>query len=337
MDVVTNSFALAVLLAWATPFQAGLDAMQRKDFARAETELTNVLKVKPLPADILLAAHCQRAQARVGLGRKEAAREDFRTVVASGREHPLRAEALRGFREAGGEAKGLWPTNAPPETWKKFVEAGQQEGSLAGLRSYLSDDLWRMLNLMETSLRLTGEEFAKEVLGELAQLDVGEVDMDDQRAVARMTLVRNDTRITLEMLPAGDGWVVNRLLGIAANDREGVIMDLAGQAQPVIMVNGRIVNIDQQIAIGGGKVQASVVVRRGEAAKARVEKKDVPPEQQAEIRKLIAQLAAAAPAERAAARARLKSFGEAARPFLREEMDNADPEIATTVRELLGE
>jgi len=66
-----------------------------------------------------------------------------------------------------------------------------------------------------------------------------------------------------------------------------------------------------------------------------VKKEDVPKETSAEIVKLIKQLGDNDPKSRNAARKRLKEIGTPALPFLKEHENDSDPEIQTSIRELL--
>jgi tetratricopeptide (TPR) repeat protein len=66
-----------------------------------------------------------------------------------------------------------------------------------------------------------------------------------------------------------------------------------------------------------------------------IKKEDVAKDIAAEMAQLIPKLGDRDSKVRAAARARIKEIGVPAIPFLREEANNADPEISTTVKELL--
>lgn len=66
-----------------------------------------------------------------------------------------------------------------------------------------------------------------------------------------------------------------------------------------------------------------------------IKKEDVDKAVAAEVADLIGKLGDKESRVRAAARNRLKEIGPAARPFLKEQENNADPEIQTAVRELL--
>jgi hypothetical protein len=66
-----------------------------------------------------------------------------------------------------------------------------------------------------------------------------------------------------------------------------------------------------------------------------IKKEDVAKDIAAEVSGLIKKLGDKDSKARAAARKRLKEIGSPAIPFLREQEDNADPEIQSTVRELL--
>jgi len=67
-----------------------------------------------------------------------------------------------------------------------------------------------------------------------------------------------------------------------------------------------------------------------------VREDDVSREIQGEIAALIKQLGDGDPGRRAAARKALEAMGPATWPFLEKELDNPDPEISMSVRELLG-
>ena len=158
-----------------------------------------------------------------------------------------------------------------------------------------------------------------------------------------LTLERNGLRMTLAARRAGDQWVFDDLKSLDRLEPEEPVEAAGAAAAPDARVAFNIVG--GQGAFGGGVAVINGRVIQLGNAQVRMETQvpavtnDAPVtvEQRGEIEKLVRDLGAADAEVRARARAKLRELGPAAHGVLKEHRNDTDVEVATTVRELLGE
>jgi len=107
-------------------------------------------------------------------------------------------------------------------------------------------------------------------------------------------------------------------------------------ASPFAAEGGRyVLHIDGSVELATEENFARMATEQKWAIPSLVKKEDVAKDVAAEVAGLIKKLGDKDSKVRAAAKKRLKEIGAPAIPFLKEQEDNADPEIQSTVRELL--
>ncbi|MBU4460641.1 MAG: hypothetical protein KJ579_08740, partial [Verrucomicrobia bacterium] len=176
---------------------------------------------------------------------------------------------------------------------------------------------------------------------------------------ATLTLERNGLRATLAARSTGDMWIFHDIVSLerledaapadappaaaavaAAGPNAQIAIQIAG-GNAMAFGGGGIAVINGQVIHLGGDVAGDVRIRvdSSQAAQAAALTNAPPPTeaQRGEIETLIKDLGSAQAATRAAARTRLRQMGPSAYGVLKEHRADADVEIATTVRELLGE
>jgi hypothetical protein len=351
---------VAALLSMTTNLQASVAAMDRLDFERAEAEATRVIDAAAAPPHVAEAARILRARAVARGGRGKDAVQDLEWVRAHAVSEGLRVEASAELRRLDGPAGSS--TRAPRTPRRDW----------AGLGSAVArgDDAVALKRVQGPLLRLAEacNGLAPAVSGAPPRAASGLAWVVNEWRGAKVTetvdgdsgtlaLERNGLRMTLAARNTGEGWVFHDLVSLESLEAAGSAAPPALEAAPaaaagpnaqiavniagghamafgagggVAVVNGRVIHLGAGF---GGDVQI-----RLEPEPAAVT--NVPPISEAqrdEVEALVRNLGAADAVVRAQARARLKGLGPAAHPVLKEHRADADVEIATTVRELLGE
>ncbi len=347
---------VAALLAMTTNLQASVAAMEKLDFERATAAATQLIDATNAPPHIAEAARIIRARANLRGGRAPEAMKDLDWVRANGISEGLRAEASGELGKAGGLSRSSTRSvRTPRREWSmllSLVARGDGEAALQRVQGPLR----RMVDALDgltpaaagspprpgAGLLWAVNEWRNAKAAETLEGDTG-----------KLVLERNGLRMTLAARSAGDAWVFHDLVSmerleagepaeaaamaaVAAPNAQIAVHLAGGNAMAfggggVAVINGRV------IQLGGGFIN-NVQIQADTTAKAVVT--NVPPvneAQRGEIEALIRNLGAAEAATRAKARAALKELGPSAHAVLKEHRADADVEIATTVRELMGE
>ncbi len=312
---------LAVILGLTARFQAGIEAMKAGDPAKAAAEMTAVIKAEPGLPDLASGARLLRGQALKAQSKVPEALEDFRWLATHDVAPDVRKKAREEFAAAGGKPESLAPELPPLAEWKRM------QAAIAG------DEGRRVTDWLSPAFRKQLAAMG-EMMGESEPLDIGiwfaEDDalltgqaMDEAVGTAALTFREDSQVIQVEWVQDGPRWRINRLRqeleeedaapGVAILDGPMAVDGERGGDRP-----------------SGGKGPAAA--ESGDLAAGA----DPAPELKAEVEGCIAKLGSADGAIRAQARARLKAIGEAARPLLKKHASDPDPEVATSVRELLA-
>lgn len=313
-------FTLATLLALSAHLHDGSEALAKKDYARATTELTAVVDAKLAPDPMPAAARLLRAEAHAGAGRNDAALADLRHVATHDVPLPLRHQAREAWTKAGGDPAKLLPAITPVETLDALRAAVAREDHPAAI-ARVGGRLMLMLRAI-ADVEGSGHE-AEMMTGMLEQLGNMRVVLQtaDQEA-GRVTLsVRNDSeRGVLTMQQDGDVWLLTdyKMLG-------PVFGADGGPDEPAVAGEVRVPGSPPGVAAPGAPAANPVTTNAPE----------LPPALRDEADRWIATLREGDAAARADARRRLKAMGAAIRPLLESRKNDPDPEIAASVRELL--
>lgn len=316
---------LAALLALSAHLHEGSDALAKKDYARAATELTAVVEAKLAPDPLPAAARLLRAEAHAGAGRRDAAMDDLRFVATHDTPPPLRRQAREAWTKAGGDPAKLLPAVTPADTLDALRAAVAREDHPAA-SARVGGRLLLMLRAM-ADMEGSGHE-AEMMTGMLEQLGNMRIALqtEDQDA-GRITLsVRNDSeRGLLTMQQDGDVWLLTdyKMLGpVFGADGDPDESAVAGEA--------RVPGVPPGVAASSAGVPGATT-----AGPATAMAPAIPPALRDEADRWIAMLREGDAAARADARRRLKAMGAAIRPLLESRRNDPDPEIAASVREVL--
>ncbi|MBM4155158.1 MAG: hypothetical protein FJ221_09040 [Lentisphaerae bacterium] len=298
---------LAAVLALTAHFQAGVDAMKAGDPARAATEMTAVIRAEPGLPELSAGARLLRGQALKARSKTAEALDDFRWLATRDVAPDIRKKAREEYAAAGGKPESLAPEVPPLAEWKRLQEA---------IRGEQGRQVWNWLaGPFGRSLRILGGMMGEELeAGDVAfwfaedeAVLVGQA-IDEAAGTARLTFREDEQTIHVDWTQDGARWLIS---GLQHEDGGGGIPQLAVTDVPRLSSEGEK---DEAPAAGAG----------------------LTPELKAEIDTCIGRLGAADAAVRAGARARLREIGEAAKPQLKARAGDGDPEIATSIRELLG-
>ena len=364
---------LAAVLAMSAHFQTGAEALKQLDFEKAETEAAAIIEVAPTNSVLSEAARIMRAKARVAMRRKEDALQDLRWVGQRSENPGLRAEALTMFEQlAEGRASTLLPQRSPRTEFYRILSDVRRGGAESAVQR-VGGPLREWIDAAGANLPepAEGQTRAGNALKALAPEWLGvnarpaDERIDAAAGKAELTVLRNSVPYVFTMRQSGDSWMLWGIKSMpapaAAGDTNAAasaganvaaagpaaaqalaqaamanvqFRAMGGMAQGVAVINGQVIHLGGD----GGMIQITSSSSASPTnAVADVSTNEVPAEKRAEISKLIGELGAPDAAARAKARTRLKEMGAVARPFLRERTSDPDVEIATTVRELLGE
>ncbi len=348
---------VAALLAMTTNLQASVAAADRLDFERAAAEAGRVIAATNAPPQVAEAARILRARALERGGNRDEAARDLQWVRFNGVSEGLRQEAATELRRLDGpQTAATRSVRTPRRTWAHLTSSLARSDD-AGALQCVQGPLRRLVEALKgmapavtgaPSRAVSGLAWA---VGEWRGAKAVEMMEGD---TGTLMLEKNGLRMTLAARNTGDSWVLHDLVSLECldadrtADADGIAAAAAPNAQialniaggqamafggggGIAVVNGRVIHLGAGF---GGDVQ----IRLESAEPAAVT--NAPPvseAQRGEMEALIRNLGAADAVVRAQARARLKGMGSAAHPVLKEHRADADVEIATTVRELLGE
>lgn len=352
-------FTVGALLALATNLQGSVEAGGRLDFERAAALAGHVVEATNAPPQLVEAARILRARANLRAGRKKEAATDLEWVRVYGVSDGLRAEAA-------GELKRI---DVAPVRSPRAARTPRREWFGIGLLLARGDDEAALQRVQGPLRRIVDacRGLVPAAAGEVPRAGAGLAWIVNEWRNAKMTetlegdagtltLERNGLRMTLAARSAGDLWMFHDLVSLerleeapaaAAPDAAAAVAAAGPNAQIAIQIaggnamafgGGGIAVINGQVIHLGGDVAGDVRIRVDSAQAAALTNVPPPTEaQRGEIEALIKDLGSAQAATRAAARTRLRQMGPSAHGVLKEHRADADVEIATTVRELLGE
>lgn len=349
---------VAALMAMTTNLQASVAAAEKLDFERAAAEAARVIEVTNAPPHVVEAARILRARALVRGGNREAAARDLQWVRANAVSEGLRQEAAGELRRLDGpQVASTRSVRTPRRTWSLLTTSlarGDDAGALQcvqGPLRRLAEALGGMAPAVTGAPSRAASGLAWAVGEWRGAKAVETIDGD----TGTLMLERNGLRMTLAARNAGDVWVFHDLVSLECLNAEQAAAPAPGAAEAIpnaqvalnliggngmafgggggiAVVNGRVIHL-------GGGFDGNVQIRV-DSAPAAAATTNAPPVDEArrtEIEAMIRDLGAPAADTRARARAKLKELGPAAHGILKEHRADADVEIATTVRELLGE
>lgn len=297
---------LAAMLALTAHFQAGVEALKAGDPVRAATEMTAVIRAEPGLPELSACARMLRGQALKAQSKTAEALDDFRWLATRAVAPDLRKKAREAFAAADGKPESLAPGIPPLAEWKRMQEAIREDEGRR-MWNWLTGPFGRSLRMFADMM---GEVEPDDIARWLAEDDsvlVGQA-LDEAAGTARLTFREGGQTIHVDWVQEGPRWLV---AGLKHEGGEDEI--------PQLMVTDVHTPSD-----GSGKDEAPAAGAGPPAAL------------KAEIESCIDRLGAADAKVRATARARLREIGEVARPQLQARAADADPEIATSVRELIA-
>ena len=311
---------LALLLALLGHFQAGLQALQAGNFDRANAELTLVIDARPGLDALRDEARLYRADARRQAGKKDDALADLGALLTRpGLDARVRAQAVARFKAAAGDPQSLLPKRTPYEVFVAMRDAAKRKAEPEVMAS-VGEPLMTVLNtiqtaMMESRAAVMGgepESMILEALGEMDNVRLSAQTADPLAGRATLVLqIEDEVLLTFDFTLHGDRWKLSNLASI----------------QPI----GRMA------MAGGGEGLVRTPVQTPAAPAAPAAKRDeVPPERQKEIRQRIDELASPDYRVRSAAVKRLREIGPDARPWLEDNRNHPDLDVAETIKELLG-
>ncbi len=301
---------LAAVLALTARFQAGVEAMKAGNPSKAAAELSAVVRADPGLPDLAHGARLLRGQALMAWSKREEALDDFRWLATRDVPPDIRKQAREEFVAAGGKPEALVPELPPLAEWKRIQEA-IRGGEGRTVWDWMSEPLRQDLKAMGEMMGDSDPDAVALWFEEEDSMLTGQA-VNDAAGTARLTFREDGHTIHIDWVQDGSRWRIARLRH-----------EEAAEHIPLLAVT------DEPMP-SGGRGDASAAA--GADAKTPV----LPPDLKTEIEQCIVRLGAADAAVRARARTRLKEIGEPAWPLLRQRADDPDPEIATTVRELLA-
>jgi hypothetical protein len=249
-----------------------------------------------------------RAEAYGRTGSKAEALQDAATLLKATEDAALRKKALALYAAHGGELKDLRPKAGPKARMDAFFAALKKDDFKAA-RQILSGPLLHLVQLADkvyaAENRREGRSFLSEFARESGMFVFSGESFNDTNQTATLSISIQDHMVfTLGLVQQEGAWTAATVQDIKKIERP----------RPVEMANAR---------------------DAVEPPRTEIRKEDVPEAVATEIQALIVKLGDADARLRAAARRRLKEIGAPATPFLREQVNHADPEIQSAVRELL--
>ena len=314
----TATLTLAAILTLTARFHAGVEAQKAGDSARAAAELTAVIQADPGLPDLAAAARLVRGQVLRAEKKTDAALEDFQWLATRDVVPDLRTKAREEFVATGGKTESLAPALPPLAEWKRLQEA--IHGGRAGrVREWMAGPMRLLLDtLTDMMVGFEPEELAS-MFDEEDAILLGQA-TDEAAGTARLSFRQDGMDIRVDWVQEGARWLIRRLR----------IEESVNGAPPMVMVDGDIVAAGDEWSdpLPPG-------VRRVKDAASDAAAPTPSPVLKLEIERCITDLGHKDAAVRAAARTRLREIGAPARASLKARADDPDPEIATTVRELL--
>ena len=300
--------ALAVIVGLSANFHDGLKNLENKAYAQAVTNFTVVITAEPTVAEMKTLSLHYRAEAYGRAGSKAEALQDAATLLKTTDDEALRKKALAIYSAHGGELKDLRPKAGPKARMDAFFAALKKDDFKAA-RQILSGPLLHLVQLADkvyaAENRREGRSFLSEFARESGMFVFSGESFNDTNQTATLSISIQDHMVfTLGLVQQDGAWTATTVQDIKKIERP----------RPVEMANAP------------DAVEPPRTVLR---------KEDVPEAVAAEIQGLIVKLGDPDAMLRAAARRRLKEIGAPATPFLREQVDHADPEVQSAVRELL--
>jgi hypothetical protein len=300
--------ALAVIVGLSANFHDGLKNMENKAYAQAVTNFTAVITAEPTVAEMKALSLLYRAEAYGHTGSKSEALQDATTLLKATDDAALRKRALAIYSAHGGELKDLRPKIGPKARMDAFFAALQKDDFKAA-RQILAGPVQHLVQLADkvyaAENRREGRSFLSEFARESGMFVFSGESFNDTNQTATLSISIQDHMVfTLGLVQQDGAWTAATVQDIKKIERP----------RPIEMANPPVAR---------------------EPPRTVLRKEDVPEAVAAEIQGLIVKLGDADAMLRAAARRRLKEIGAPATPFLRKQVDHADPEVQSAVRELL--
>lgn len=301
--------ALAVAIGMTGAFQSGLESLQKEEHAKAAAFFTEVIEAEVPAEPLYWPALYYRAEANAAGGDREAALKDAGTLLISDAPELIKSKAQALYLSQKGDLKALRPKTGPKAFMEKTLAAliKDEQGEA---RNNISGPLSEVLKVMEVMSEAHGMRRRGGFLSEIVRESAGVVFSDEQF---------NDTNRTATVLMSMHRESVGLRIGLENRKGEWSATELKEMIRRRVELHA----IDQM-------PQAAPA-----APVPTVRKEDVDEALASEIAGLIKDLGNGQASVRAAARRRLAEVKDSARPFLAERVDDPDPEVQMTIRELL--
>ncbi|MBM4165126.1 MAG: hypothetical protein FJ222_11910 [Lentisphaerae bacterium] len=302
--------ALAVIVGLSANFHDGLKNLENKAYAQAVTNFTAVITAEPTVAEMKALSLLYRAEAYGRAGSKAEALQDAATLLKTTEDAAQRKKALALYAAHGGELKDLRPKVGPKARMDAFF-AALQKADVTAAKQSLSGPLLHLVQIAdkvyaaESRRDREGVSFLSEFARESGMFVFAGESFNDTNQTATLSIsIQNHMVFTLGLVQQEGAWTAATVQDIRKIERP----------RPVDRANPP-----------DAREPPQTVIR----------KEDVPEAVAAEVLALIVKLGDADARLRADARRRLKEIGTPATPFLRDQVNHADPEIQSAVRELL--
>lgn len=300
---------LAAAIGMAGAFQSGLESLHEEQYEMAAGYFTKVLEAEVPAQEFYWPALYYRAQAHASRGERDAVLRDAGKLLVSDAAVSLKGKALALFQSQEGDLKALRPETGPKQFLEQAVAAFRLNNEGA-VRDSTSGPLSELIQVMEILSHGRGMGarggFLPGMIGESAGPVFSDEQFDDtnRTATVLMTIHHGVMGMRIGLTNRNGEWSATEL-------KEFVVRDLHNRGfQP----------------IAPGESAASQVT---------MQKEDVDEALALEAQGLIKELGDRQASVRAAARRRLAEIKDAVRPFLEEHVNDPDPEIQMTIRELL--
>lgn len=313
---------LAAILALTARFQAGVDAMKAGDPAKAAAEMSAVLKADPGLPELTAGARLLRGQAFKAQSKSREALEDFRWLATRDVGSDVRKKAREEFAAAGGKPVSLVPELPPPAEWKR-MQASIREGEGRRAWDWMTAKLRKELQSLGEMMGDGDPDNIALWFAEDEAVMTGQA-IDEEAGTAQLTFRENGQTIHVRWVQDGTRWKIDRLRHATPNED--------GDIPQVAITDVAAMDGDEW----GDDLPPGARKKGADGADDAAQAEALAPALKVEIEACLANLGVADAAVRTKARGRLKEIGLAARPLLKKRLNDPDPEIATTVRELLA-
>ena len=301
--------AVAVAIGMTGAFQSGLESLQTEAYEEAVGYFTTVIEAEIPAEELYWPALYYRAQANAARAERSAALSDAGRLLVSDASPLIKNKALALYLAQEGDLEALRPKSGPKQVLENAITAFHK-GDQAGAQPFIAGGLSEALAVMDVFSQAHGMHarrgFLNAILDQNAGIMLTDERFDDtnRTATVMMTMRQGSFGMRIGLVNRNGEWSATELKEVVVQHRHdpftGRVIETEAVTPPVTM---RKEDVDEALA--------------------------------AEVQGLIEALGDGQASVRAAARRRLAAVKDAARPFLEEHLNDPDPEIQVTIRELL--